>query len=146
MKKFVLLFVLILLACGGDDAERNPFLSEVRVNARLDLNLPQYSSLITPGNSLYISSDGSIPIGHRGVFITNTGSGFVAFEASCPNHRPNNCSTMTAISSTTCECSCEGYTYNLFSGQPLDVPEGETRYPMLWYSTTVADNVVIISN
>ncbi|MDP2061378.1 MAG: hypothetical protein Q8J97_16655, partial [Flavobacteriaceae bacterium] len=56
--------------------------------------------------------------GIKGVHIINTGAGFLAWEASCPNHLPNTCST-TLAKGITVTCQCEQYEYNLFTGQIL---------------------------
>lgn len=141
---FVLL--TILLSCDSDSTNRNPFLQEVSFRFDLNLNLPLYSGLNTIGNPVYVGNNG---VGTRGAFVMKSGlSGtqFVAFEASCPNHAPNSCSTME-IDGQNVVCSCEGYTYSLFTGQQLDRPDdGNRYYDLLFYRATQSGNTVIISN
>ena len=144
MKKLTgILILLLTLACSSDNVERNPYLPEARFSERIDIDLPLYSSVNIPGSAIYINNVG---VGIRGVFLANTGSGFIAFEASCPNHTPNNCSTMTITGGINCICSCEDYEYNLFNGQYVGEPDGEKKYPLLNYRTTVSGSSVIISN
>ncbi len=146
MKKIGILIMLFwgIIACSDDGVERNPYLQETNFRFEINLNLPLYSSLATPGNSIYIGNDG---VGIKGVFVTNTGSGYVAFEASCPNHSPNSCSTMKKINGTSCKCDCEEYEYSLFSGEFLgESDDGERKYSMLNYRTTTVGSSVIISN
>ncbi|MDC6365428.1 MULTISPECIES: hypothetical protein [Flavobacteriaceae] len=141
-------FILLafLISCNSDSTNRNPYLQEVSFRFDLNLNLPLYNGLNTIGNPVYVGNDG---VGTRGAFVMRaglSGTQFVAFEASCPNHTPNSCSTMT-IEGQTVVCGCEGYTYSLFTGQQLDRPDdGERYYDLLFYSATQSGDVVIISN
>lgn len=139
----ILLLFCVFLACSKDEGVRNPYIQEVGFRFELNLNLPLYSPLTNPGNAVYIGGQGA---GVRGVFVINTGFVFRAFEASCPNHVPNACSTME-LNSQVVTCSCEGFRYSLFSGQLLDMPEdGNRYYNMLEYRATQSGSVVLISN
>ncbi|MAU15222.1 MAG: hypothetical protein CMH46_06735 [Muricauda sp.] len=144
MKHFWTVVLLILiLSCSSDRNNGNPYLQEVAFRFELNLNLPLYNNLNNIGNPIYVGNDG---VGTRGAFVINAGSSFMAWEASCPNHAPNDCSTMT-IDGQNVVCSCEGYTYNLFTGQLLDRPDdGNRYYDLLFYSATQNGNTVIISN
>ncbi|MGW9684245.1 Rieske (2Fe-2S) protein [Flagellimonas sp. 2504JD1-5] len=139
---FILLFFLI--ACSSDSTNRNPFLQEVNFRFELNLNLPLYNNLNTIGNPVYIGNTG---VGTRGVFVMKTSlDSFFAFEASCPNHAPNNCSTMI-IDGQNVVCSCEEYTYSLFTGQQLNRPnDGNRYYDLLFYRTTQSGNIVAVFN
>jgi nitrite reductase/ring-hydroxylating ferredoxin subunit len=52
--------------------------------------------------------------GIRGVYVFNTGSGYNAFEAACPNQVLSACSTMTLKGIVV--CSCDNNEYSLFTG------------------------------
>ncbi|WP_411029031.1 hypothetical protein [Spongiimicrobium sp. 3-5] len=138
------IFIVLIFSCNGDRSERNPFLQEIGFRFDLNLNLPEYSPLTNTGNAIYVDNVG---VGTRGAFVINIGfNQFRVFEASCPNHAPNSCST-TELSGQTAICSCEDYEYSLFTGQLLNKPEGEGRfYDMLEYRATISGNVVTISN
>ncbi len=139
-----LCLILTLFACSSDSTNRNPYLQEVRFRFDLNLNLPLYSNLNTIGNPVYVGNSG---VGTRGAFVIKSSlDTYYAFEASCPNHTPNDCSTMT-IDGQNVVCSCEGYTYSLFTGQQLDRPNDGNRYhDLLYYRATQSGNVVVISN
>ncbi len=141
---WLVFFSMILLGCSKDRTLRNPYLQEIGFRFDINLNLPLYSPLTNPGNTIYVDNPG---VGTRGVFVINTGFNvFRAFEASCPNHAPNGCSTMD-LSGQTALCSCEEYEYSLFTGQLLNRPEGDSRYyDMLEYRASQSGNVVVISN
>ncbi len=138
--------LVLLISCSSDNTNRNPYLQEVGFRFDLNLNLPLYNGLNNIGNPVYVGSNG---VGTRGAFVMRaglSGSQFVAWEASCPNHTPNNCSTMT-IDGQNVVCDCEGYTYNLFTGQQLDRPDdGKRYYDLLFYRATQSGNIVTISN
>lgn len=139
-----LLFFVFILACSSDRTNRNPYLQEIGFRFDANLNLPLYSPLTNTGSAVLIQSDG---IGTRGVFIINAGfDQFRAFEASCPNHAPNTCSTMV-LNGQVATCSCEDYEYSLFTGQQLNRPDdGNQYYDMLEYRATFGGNTVSISN
>jgi len=144
MKRLGIVILLIITACSNDGTNRNPFLQEIGFRFEANLNLPSYSPLTNTGSVVYINSDLA---GTRGVFVINSGfDQFRAFEGSCPNHAPNDCSTMS-FSGQVATCSCEGYEYSLFTGQLLDVPDdGNRYYNMLEYRATFSGGSVIISN
>ena len=137
------LFVL-LISCESDPTNRNPYLQEVSFRFDLNLNLPLYNALNTIGNPVYVPNNG---VGTRGAFVIRSGlDTYFAFEASCPNHAPNNCSTMD-LDGQNVVCSCEDFTYSLFTGQQLNRPDdGNRYYDLLFYRATRSGNVVTISN
>lgn len=141
---YLFFFVVLILGCSGDSGSRNPYLDEVYFSIELNLNLPLYSPLTNTGSSVYVGTNG---VGTAGIFVINTGfNTFVASEASCPNHVPNDCSTMV-LNGQTATCSCDDYEYSLFTGQMLNKPDdGERYYDMLIYNTTYSGNTVRVYN
>lgn len=144
MKRLSIVILLIITACSNDGTNRNPYLQEIGFRFEANLNLPEYSPLTNTGSAVPINSD---LVGTRGAFVINTGfDQYRAFERSCPNHAPNDCSTMS-FSGQVATCSCEGYEYSLFTGQLLNRPDDENRYyDMLEYRATFSGGSVIISN
>ncbi|WP_224485085.1 hypothetical protein [Robertkochia aurantiaca] len=143
----ILLFLSLLcfVACDNSDIERNPFLIERSFSYDINLNLPQFGSLSTPGNAIYIGSEG---VGIRGVIVFNSGFGnYLAWEASCPNHQPNSCSTMTITDGVFSVCSCDDYRYSLANGALVSELEEEKRvYPLLNYRVTANANILRVFN
>ncbi len=141
---FGLVLLLFLLSCDDDRGKRNPYLLEVGFRFDMNLNLPLYSPLTNTGNAVYIGASG---VGTRGIFVMNVGfDQFRAFEASCPNHLPNECSTML-LNGQTAVCQCEDFEYSLFTGQQFSPPQDGTRYyNMLEYNTRFNGGIVVISN
>lgn len=146
MKRFLMICctVVCFMSCSSDDGgvNNNPFIPNALVQFQINLNLPQFDDLRFAGGSTYISNGGGV----RGFFVFNlSGDQFFAWEASCPNHVPNTCSTMT-IEGVQAQCSCEDYKYSLATGQLLNPVEGMDSYPMINYRATKSNNVLTISN
>lgn len=118
MKK-IFLFVLtsfILVACSkNDDNNTNcKFLLNIGVNVSVNLNLPQYSQLQFISNSVYIPN-----AGNKGVIVTNSGTGFLAWDAADPNHAQQSCSVLSGTGlEGTCGCT-DANTYSFITGQSL---------------------------
>ena len=132
------------MACESNQGVRNPFLIDARFRVDLNLNLPLYSPLLFTGNSVYVGTNG---VGTRGIFVTNVGNDlFRAYEASCPNHLPNDCSTME-LDGQVVSCSCEDFEYFLLSGQQSSPPQDGTRYyDLLEYNARLNGGVVVVTN
>lgn len=139
-----ILLIVLVVSCSNEQTNRNPFLQEIGFRFDANLNLPLYSPLTNTGSAVLVPNAG---VGTRGVFIINAGfNQFRAFEASCPNHAPNSCSTMT-LDGQVATCECEDYQYSLFTGQHLNRPDdGNRYYDMLEYRATFNGNIVTISN
>ena len=141
MKK-ILMFLLCctFLACNKDDNsvnDNNPYLPSYSVNKTINMGLPAYSNLQFAGNSVYISGADA---GIRGIIVFNTGSGFTAFDAACPNQALSSCSTMQ-ISGAMAICPCDDKQYSLFYGTSEGMP-----YPMRRYNVEVNGNNLTIFN
>ena len=138
---FALLF-LLLVGCSRENLERNPYLPELQFSVPINLNLPEYNALLFAGGSHFLPQ-----YGHKGILIFNlNGNSYTAWEASCPNHLPNECSR-TQVVGVLAECACEGYQYSLATGQLLN-PDVElsSPYSMVFYNTVLRGNTLVISN
>ncbi|MBW2960390.1 hypothetical protein KW502_01070 [Mesonia sp. JHPTF-M18] len=144
MKKiFIFLFAATLLnACSSDDNNRrnNPNLLDVNVNFTVDTSLPQYNSLNFPNDPIYISN-----YGNGGIILMNTGSGYLAWDNSDPNHpRNNNCISMQR-DGLTLVCDCEGNTYDIFTGNFIEGTDLE--YTLYNYRVTeTSPGILRVSN
>ncbi len=146
MKKNAFYFILFLLcfSCKDDNDVVNDCVSRLLPNSSFDtgntinLNLPFYSSLQFAGNSLFL--DG---YGVKGIYLHNTGSTIVAFEASDPAHEPNNCSKMERIGiELSCQCG-DGYKYQLLTGQQTT---GGTGNCLRAYRAERSGNIIRVYN
>lgn len=117
MKHTLLTLILgsLLFACSKNDVDTNcKYLLKIGVNTSVNLSLPQYSQLQFTSNSVYVPN-----AGNGGVIVTNSGTGFLAWDASDPNHTPSSCSRLN-ISGLEAKCGCSDENlYSLITGQPL---------------------------
>ena len=126
MKKYLFLFIIpFLFGCDKESvSNNNPYLPSYSFSLNINLALPQYSNLQFPSNAVFIDNGSA---GVRGIFVFNTGSGYVAFDAACPNQELSSCSTMS-LSGISAICPCDDATYSLFTGQAPG-----KQYPMKQY-------------
>jgi nitrite reductase/ring-hydroxylating ferredoxin subunit len=137
MKKSLLLLLLLPLLMGCSDNgfnNNNPFLPNYSFTVELNMNLPAYSNLKFISNAIYYSS-----VGVRGIYVFNTGSGYTAFDAACPNQAISSCSTMT-LKGINVLCPCDDTEYSLFTGQ------GGKQYPLKQYRVEVNGNILRVYN
>lgn len=135
----VMLAAIVFTGCSKDDDNRNinPHLPNYNFSMNIDLELPQYSTLQFPGNAMFANQLGAI----NDVIIMNTGSGFTAFEATCPNQPITECSFMD-IQGINAVCPCDEAEYSLYSG----LAAGK-QYPLKQYRVTeVSPTYIRISN
>ena len=136
MKKIILLLTLSSFFFSCDDNgfnNKNPYLPNYTFT--LDINMSFYDNLKFPSNGIYYSAEGV-----RGIIIFNSGSGFNAFDAACPNQALSACSTMT-VSGINAVCSCDNAKYSLFTGQSPG-----KQYPLKQYRVEVRGNVLRVYN
>jgi nitrite reductase/ring-hydroxylating ferredoxin subunit len=136
------------MACSGDSvSNNNPYLPNYSVNLTINMALPQYSNLKNfVSNAVYIPNHGV-----RGIFVFNSGSGFYAFDAACPNQALETCSTMSfkkldpndslKIDFTRVVCSCDNAEYSLFSGQSTG-----KKFPLKQYRVEVNGDLLRVYN
>lgn len=146
MKKYILLFVLMVVAiaasCGSDDFNNNnKYLPNYSFQIPIDMDLPLYSQLKFINSPVRINIEGA---GINGFVVTNTGSGYVAFEASCPNQPLTACSMLTTkqgdIMAT---CPCDGVKYSLLTG----FATSDVQFPLKAYKVQqTSATMLLVSN
>ncbi len=125
MKKFCALLFLIsfVLACdNGSVNYNNPNIPNYQVNWQINTNLPSYVALKIPSNYIIDYNQGV-----KGIVVFNTGSGFNAFDLTCPNQPYTSCTAMK-VNGIEAKCNCDSSVYNLFTGIAND-----QQYPMKPY-------------
>ena len=139
MKKHILLLIISLFFLGCSDNEnsnKNPYIPNRTFSVELNLNLPLYINLKSPGNGIYYSDAGI-----KGIIVFNTGNGYNAYDAACPNQEISSCSTMT-IKGINALCACDSKEYNLFTGQG----DGTVTYPMKQYRVEASEGLIRVYN
>lgn len=142
MKKIFLsvLTCFVLVACSkSDDTNENcKFLLNIGVNTSINLNLPQYSQLQFISNSVFMPN-----VGNKGIIVTNSGTGFLAWDAADPNHSQQSCSVLSGTGlEGTCGCA-DANKYSFITGQSLG-----TALPcsLKRYRVEQSGNTLFISN
>lgn len=137
---FFILMCLFLTGCSKNSVDNNcNFLLDINVNTTINMSLPQYSQLEFVSNPVYVPN-----VGNGGIYVTNIGTGFVAFDAADPNHVPSSCSVLTRTGiNGTCGCDDENE-YSLFNGLPLNNPN--LRCPLKAYRVEKNGNTLLVFN
>lgn len=138
MKKtsLILLLTILLYSCSDNFSNNNPYIPNYTFSTTINLNLAQFSNLKYVSNAVYIDQPG---VGARGIYVFNTGSGYNAFDAACPNQALSDCSTLT-LNGINVVCPCDKEEYSLFSGQ------GTLKYPLKQYRVEVNNNIIRVYN
>lgn len=133
---------MLVSSCGKRPLERNPYLIDIRFQREFNLSLPLYSNLNYVGGSLLV--DG---VGINGIILFNlNGSSFLAWEATCPNHPPENCSKLS-IEGVLAVCSCEEFQYSLATGQLLNPSENlSPPQSLLFYQVQNYNGILSVNN
>jgi len=131
---------IILMSCSKSNINNSncPFLLNIGVNTSVNMNLPQFSQLLFVSNSVYVPN-----VGNKGIIVTNSGTGFLAWDAADPNHAQQSCSVLSGTGlEGTCGCT-DANTYSFITGQSLG-----TALPctLKRYRVEVSGNNLLITN
>ncbi|TDD96607.1 Rieske (2Fe-2S) protein [Flavobacterium cellulosilyticum] len=139
MKKYFFFLMVLPLFFGcttNNFNNKNPYIPSYSFSFTINMSLPSYSKLLYASNAVYYANQGA----GRGIYIFNTGSGYNAFDAACPNQALSDCSTMT-LKGINALCACDNAEYSLFTG----LSAGK-EYPMKQYRVEVNGNILRIFN
>jgi len=137
MKKLTYLLAISILMTNCDD--ENCYIQDVYVNERIDLSLPIYSEIFTPGNSIFIEG------GAEGIIIYHgTGDGYKVYDRSCSYEPCLSCSYIDSVSSGIAYCGCCPSAFSLYSeGAVLNAPALLTLKAYNW---SLDNNILKIFN
>ena len=135
----LLLFIITAFACRKD--RNDDLIPNVPVNFSIQLSLPGYSNLNSPGGSVEVPG-----VGYKGVVVYRSIDGFVAFDMACP-YDPSSSTGILHVDSSgimMTDVNC-GSRFNLTDGS---IVNGPTSRPMKRYNTEwdQGGNVVHIYN
>ncbi|MEC4050005.1 hypothetical protein OX284_011240 [Flavobacterium sp. SUN046] len=135
---FLLFVAITTISCHKDNFNNsNPYLANYGFSTDVNMSLPLYNNLQFASNSVKVS----VPNGPiNGIIVFNTGSGYLAYDGSCPNQTITSCSKLT-LSGINATCGCDNSTYNLFTGQCAG-----KQYPLKPYRVEVNGNVLRVYN
>lgn len=139
----IILFAPFFLSTCNDNTTYTN-IPDVYINYELNLNLPQFSSLIHPGNFVYIENEG-----YRGVIVYhNYDNNYIALERTCTYEPEKECSMLYVDDSglfircgekdgDCCDSKFE-MDGNVFSGPAI--------YPLKRYGVTAHGDFLTITN
>ena len=135
----LLLLIIFIFSCSSNiNDSRCNLLLNLDIYYEVNLNLPQYSDLNFVSNSVYVPD-----VGNGGIIIVNSGTGFLAWDASDPNHEILPCSILN-INGLEATTSCvQQNTYSLITGQSVGTVLNCT---LKAYRVESGGNVLIVSS
>ena len=135
----LLLLIIFIFSCSSNiNDSRCNLLLNLDIYYEVNLNLPQYSDLNFVSNSVYVPD-----VGNGGIIIVNSGTGFLAWDASDPNHEILPCSILN-INGLEATTSCvQQNTYSLITGQSVGTVLNCT---LKAYRVESVGNVLIVSS
>jgi len=130
---FVVLFALVaLISCKDDDEdERVP---RIQTDITLNLNLPEYNSLLNPGGWLYLTG------GSRGIIVYRVNNDeFAAYDRHCTYNVPEACRVFVDPNSgiTAADTLCCGSVFEIITG---NVVEGPAQFRLQPFQTQFNSN------
>ncbi|AEH01092.1 hypothetical protein [Lacinutrix sp. 5H-3-7-4] len=150
MKKIATLLLLLVTftnSCKKDDdinnQNQNPNIPNAVFDTQnlIDTGLPQYNNLLIPSQHVIVTGGN---IGINGIVVYYTGSSYLAWELSDPNHQISNCSTLT-VNGIVASCSCDDdNSYFIANGLPESGTTGQ--YTLVPYQVEVNGNVIRVYN
>ncbi len=131
-----------MLACSkNDNSNDNEFLTDINFDTGTTINtsFPQYNDLLFPGNHVVLYT-----YGLSGIVVYYSGSSYIAFELSDPNHYYQNCSALT-VDGVIATCSCDDdNSYDILTGQPNGTTTGP--YGLKPYFVEVSGSIIRVYN
>lgn len=111
MKKFFLLFTILLIYNCGDEVVQNRCFNGTQLNEIINLNSPQFINLQVPSGSV------SANIGGRDILIIRRNNRYQAFDLACPKR---NCTSKMTFDQLFLNCVCDDDRYSSLNGCPTD--------------------------
>ena len=142
MKKIISFFLICLLffSCSDNGFNNsNPYIPNYNFTVSFDTNYPAYSNLNFVTNSIYYAGP---EVGPKGIYVFYTGTGYNAFDATCPNQSSSTCKNHLTLDTDkiSLKCSCGNEVYSLFTGQ------GKLQYPLKQYRAEKIGSVIRVYN
>ena len=133
--RFCILILFFFSACSDD----NDFIQEVYVNEQIDLSLPEYSDLNSPGSAIFI--DGGV----KGLIIYHEiGEKYKVYDRNCSYEPQQSCSKIDSINSGLAFCGCCSSVFTIYNnGEPINSP---ALLPLKSYNYSLSGNILNIYN
>ena len=131
---------LTVVSCRTGEETVNCF-PNIAISVVLNLNLPSYQNLNTPGGWVYVDEQGS---GTKGLIVLRTNGGFKVYDRNAPHICPGNDTTLTVVDNIKIYCAHDKSEWILLTGEPIKVAQVAPKtYP---YQYDGVSNVLNIYN
>jgi hypothetical protein len=134
MKKFnyILIISILIFSCNS----KNDFIQNVYVNEEIPLNLPEYSEILTPGNSIFVEG------GVEGIIIYHgVGEDYKVYDRNCSYEPSLACSHIDSVNSGIAYCGCCTSAFLINNtGEPINAP---ALLPLKAYKWSLDNNNVL---
>jgi len=129
---YILCTLLIFSTCNTKD----DYIQDCYVNINIDLNLPEYSYLQSPGNSIFI--DG----GCEGIIIYHgVGDDYKAYDRNCSYEPSLSCAKIDTVDAGIAYCGCCTSAFSLSNnGNALNSP---ALLPLKAYNWSLGNNNIL---
>lgn len=140
MKKLLLfLFILSFYTCDKTE-DYNDMLPYHVVDFVVNMNLPQYSDLLIPGQSKETPEN----YGVKGILIYNFNGNYKAFDLACPHLTLSACSKMFFDGSLFLNCPCDDARFSIYDGSPQT--NGISNWAREYYVVKLSNSQLRITN
>ena len=116
MKKYnyLIIITIIIYSCSS----KNDYIQDVYVNEIVDLSLPIYSDITTPGNSIFVEG------GVEGIIIYHgVGEEYKVYDRNCSYEPSLECSHIDSVNSGIAYCGCCTSAFLISNtGEPINAP------------------------
>ena len=134
MKKlnYILIISILIFSCNSKD----DFIQNVYVNETIPLNLPEYSEILTPGNSIFVEG------GVEGIIIYHgVGEDYKVYDRNCSYEPSLACSHIDSVNSGIAYCGCCTSAFLISNtGEPINAP---ALLPLKEYKWSLDNNNVL---
>ena len=97
LQKKLIIILLLFIHCG----DSNQYIQNVYVDIEIDLSLPEFSTLNTEGNSMFLEG------GNKGIIIYSFSNyEYKIYDRNCSYEPSLSCSYIDSINSTIAFCGC----------------------------------------
>ena len=116
MKKQNYLMIITIIICSC--SSKNDYIQDVYVNELVDLSLPIYSDIITPGNSIFVLG------GVEGIIVYHgVGEDYKVYDRNCSYEPSLACSHIDSVNSGIAYCGCCTSAFLISNtGEPINAP------------------------
>ena len=116
MNTYSYLLIISILFCNCSN--QNDYIQDIYVNEFIDLSLPIYSDITTPGNSIFIEG------GVEGIIIyRGFGQDYKVYDRNCSYEPSLTCSYIDSVNSGIAYCGCCTSAFLISNtGEPINAP------------------------